>query len=72
MLSRVTIVALALAGLLRLAGGFQAQERRIQVGADADITVLDPLRIADQSTFEQPARPSVGVKAVLVNGVAVV
>jgi dihydroorotase len=49
-----------------------ARKGRIQVGADADITVFDPQRIADQSTFEQPAKPSVGVKAVLVNGVAVV
>jgi len=45
---------------------------RIQVGADADLTVFDPQRVADQSTFEQPARPSTGIKDVLVNGVAVV
>jgi N-acyl-D-aspartate/D-glutamate deacylase len=45
---------------------------RIQIGADADVTVFDPQRIADQSTFEQAARASTGVKHVLVNGVAVV
>jgi N-acyl-D-aspartate/D-glutamate deacylase len=45
---------------------------RIQIGADADVTVFDPQRIADRSTFERAARPSTGVKAVLVNGVAVV
>ena len=49
-----------------------ARKGCVQIGADADITVFDPQRIADQSTFEQPTRPSVGVKAVLVNGVAVV
>ncbi len=45
---------------------------RVQVGADADLVVFDPLRIADQSTYEQAARPSTGIKDVLVNGVAVV
>jgi dihydroorotase len=41
---------------------------RIRIGADADLTVFDPQRIADQSTFEQPARNSTGIKYVLVNG----
>jgi N-acyl-D-aspartate/D-glutamate deacylase len=45
---------------------------RIRVGADADLTAFDAQRIADQSTYEQPARGSVGVKYVLVNGVVVV
>ena len=45
---------------------------RVQVGADADLVVFDPQRIADQSTYEQAARPSTGIKDVLVNGVAVV
>ena len=45
---------------------------RIQIGADADVTVFDPQRIADRSTFERAASPSTGVKDVLVNGVAVV
>jgi dihydroorotase len=44
---------------------------RIRVGADADITVFDPQRIADQSTYEQPAKSSTGIKYVLVNGVTV-
>ena len=45
---------------------------RIRVGADADLTAFDSQRIADQSTYEQPARGSIGVKYVLVNGVVVV
>jgi N-acyl-D-aspartate/D-glutamate deacylase len=45
---------------------------RISVGADADVTVFDPQRIADRSTYEQPTRSSTGITYVLVNGVAVV
>ena len=33
---------------------------RIRVGADADVTAFDPQRIANQSTYEQPARASMG------------
>jgi N-acyl-D-aspartate/D-glutamate deacylase len=45
---------------------------RIRVGADADITVFDPATVADRSTYQQPALPSVGFRHVLVNGVPVV
>ena len=45
---------------------------RIKVGADADITVFDPATVADRSTYQQPALPSVGFRHVLVNGVRVV
>jgi N-acyl-D-aspartate/D-glutamate deacylase len=45
---------------------------RIKVGADADITVFDPATVADRSTYQQPALPSVGFRYVLVNGVPVV
>jgi N-acyl-D-aspartate/D-glutamate deacylase len=45
---------------------------RIRVGADADLTIFDPARIIDKSTFEEPARYSEGVKHVLVGGVFVV
>lgn len=45
---------------------------RIRVGADADLTIFDPERIIDKSTFEEPARYSEGVKHVLVEGVFVV
>lgn len=45
---------------------------RIQVGADADITVFDPGKVKDQATFDEPLQFSVGIPFVLVNGVAVV
>lgn len=45
---------------------------RIQVGADADITIFDPGTILDTATFEEDLSASVGVQHVLVNGVAVV
>ena len=45
---------------------------RLQVGADADITVFDPDRVIDRATFENPAQYSEGIPYVLVNGVLVV
>lgn len=45
---------------------------RLQVGADADITVFDPERVIDRATFENPAQYSEGIPFVLVNGAFVV
>jgi dihydroorotase len=45
-----------------------ATKGRLQMGADADITVFDPATIADTSTVEQPAQYSAGVDTVLVMG----
>src|SRR5213595_251621 len=45
---------------------------RIQVGADADMTVFDPARVVDEATYERPAQFSQGIVHVLVNGVFVV
>ena len=45
---------------------------RIRLGADADLTIFDPQTISDQSTFQEPARESVGVRFLIVNGVFVV
>jgi dihydroorotase len=45
---------------------------RVQVGADADLTIFDPTRVADRATFEEPGQPSVGIVDVLVNGTFVV
>ena len=45
---------------------------RIREGADADVVVFDPEAVADQATYEEPARPSTGFRYVLVGGVAVV
>ena len=41
---------------------------RLQEGADADVVVFDPQTIRDQSTFEKPMEPSVGVKYLIVAG----
>jgi N-acyl-D-aspartate/D-glutamate deacylase len=45
---------------------------RVQVGADADLTLFDPARVIDNATFENPTEPSTGIVHVLVNGVVVV
>jgi N-acyl-D-amino-acid deacylase len=44
----------------------------LREGLRADIVVFDPSTIADKATFEAPHQPSVGVRDVFVNGVAVV
>jgi N-acyl-D-aspartate/D-glutamate deacylase len=45
---------------------------RVQVGADADITIFDPNTVIDRATYTQPALHSAGIEYVLVNGVPVV
>jgi N-acyl-D-aspartate/D-glutamate deacylase len=45
---------------------------RIRVGADADITVFDPVRIIDRATYREPSLPSEGIQYVVVGGVPVV
>lgn len=45
---------------------------QIQVGADADITIFDPIRVLDKATYENPLQYSEGIQFVLVNGVPVV
>jgi dihydroorotase len=49
-----------------------ARKGRIQPGADADIVIFDLATVADRATYASPAEPAVGVRHVLVNGVAVV
>ncbi len=41
---------------------------RIQVGADADITIFDPNTIIDKATFEKGLEFSAGIEHVIVNG----
>jgi N-acyl-D-aspartate/D-glutamate deacylase len=41
---------------------------RLQLGADADITIFDPRRLVDRSTIEAPGVESEGVQYVLVGG----
>jgi N-acyl-D-aspartate/D-glutamate deacylase len=44
------------------------QKGRLKVGADADIAVFDPARVADRATFENAAQYSEGFRYVLVAG----
>jgi N-acyl-D-aspartate/D-glutamate deacylase len=44
---------------------------RVQVGADADLTIFDATRIIDKATYENPLQYSEGIQFVLVNGVPV-
>jgi N-acyl-D-aspartate/D-glutamate deacylase len=48
------------------------QKGRLQVGADADITIFDPSTVLDRSTYREPSLAPVGIQHVLVNGVSVV
>ncbi len=41
---------------------------RIQVGADADITIFDPDKVIDKATFENGLEFSEGIQFVIVNG----
>ena len=41
---------------------------RLQMGADADITIFDPATVADQSTIDNPAQMAKGISYVLVMG----
>ncbi|MGH9323101.1 MAG: amidohydrolase family protein, partial [Vicinamibacteria bacterium] len=58
----------------RLAGAAPSMKKkgRIQVGADADVTVFDPETILDLSTYERGDIPSRGIAHVLVGGTFVV
>jgi N-acyl-D-aspartate/D-glutamate deacylase len=49
-----------------------ARKGQLGVGADADITVFDPVAIDDRATYRAPLRHSVGVRYLLVGGVPVV
>ena len=51
-----------------------ARKGRLQVGADADITVFDPDTVRDNSTLEsgKNALPTTGIPYVIVNGTLVV
>lgn len=44
---------------------------RIEIGADADITIFNPDTIIDKSTVKSPDTPSEGIEYVIVNGVII-
>jgi len=48
------------------------QKGRLKVGADADISVFDPSRVTDKSTYSSPRQYSEGFRYVLVEGTLVV
>ena len=45
---------------------------RVQVGADADLTLFDPLTVTDRATYQSPTLTSAGISYVIVGGVPVV
>ena len=45
---------------------------RVQPGADADITIFDPVTVIDNADYRDPLVGATGVRHVLVNGVSVV
>lgn len=49
-----------------------ASKGRVQVGADADLTLFDPETIIDRATYTSPDRFSEGIQHVLVGGTFVV
>lgn len=58
----------------RLEGHVPAMKNkgRLAVGADADVTVFDPVKVIDRATFDEPTTPSAGIPHVIVNGIFVV
>jgi N-acyl-D-aspartate/D-glutamate deacylase len=49
-----------------------ADRGTLRAGAFADVTVFDPRRVMDRSTYEAPFQYSEGIEYVIVNGKPVV
>jgi len=45
---------------------------RVQLGADADLTLFDPDKVVDRATYQHPTVPSAGIPYVIVGGTPVV
>jgi len=48
-----------------------SRKGRLSAGADADVVVFDPAKVADRATVEHPETPAEGIDWVLVNGTVV-
>jgi dihydroorotase len=48
------------------------QKGRLKVGADADISVFDPVKVIDKATYVNPAQYSEGFRYVMIGGTFVV
>ena len=72
LMEAISKVALQPAQRLEKVAPAMARKGRIQVGADADITVFSPGEIIDTATFEDDLSLAEGVEHVLVNGTFVV
>ncbi|MDC1437017.1 amidohydrolase family protein [Gammaproteobacteria bacterium] len=68
-LSKMTILP---AKRLETVAPAMMRKGRIQVGADADITIFNAETIIDHATFLEPAQSSSGIMHVIVNGVPVI
>jgi dihydroorotase len=68
-LSKMTILP---AKRLETVAPSMMRKGRIQLGADADITIFNAETIIDRATFLEPAQSSVGIAHVIVDGVPVI
>jgi N-acyl-D-aspartate/D-glutamate deacylase len=68
-LSKMTILP---AQRLETVAPAMMRKGRIQVGADADITIFNAETVIDNATFLEPAQSSSGIMHVIVNGVPVI
>ena len=71
LIDALAMVTVRPANLAAIGSAQMASKGRLQIGADADITVFDATTIIDRSTIENPAQESLGVEYVFVNGTEV-